>query len=62
MRLIALKDIGHPINKKKGDVFELSDGYARSYILTGFAQRAKREYKRRDMIAEGPREVTSEET
>lgn len=52
MRLIALENIGHPLNKKKGETFELADGYARTYIMLGKAERAKREYKRRDMRAE----------
>lgn len=62
MRLIALRDIGGPLYKRKGDIFELPPGYARAYILAGFAQPAKREYRRRDVIAEDSREVTAEKS
>lgn len=61
MRVIAIKDIGYPISKKKGEIFEIPDGYARTYMVAGMVQRAKREYRRRDMTAENTRDMKADE-
>lgn len=62
LRLIADEDLSWPLNKKKGEEFEIGSGFANTLMLLHKAHRApdkpaKRKYQRRDMTAEDNRSM-----